>query len=289
MKTQKSPIPASLTNGLKDSQRLKQNTLGGPADRAVVSLPLSRIVLDKTLQCRAAVNDAIVASYAERMQAGDKFPPLAVFEIGGAHFLADGWHRHEAAVKAGLAEFPVEIHQGTRTDLMRFAIQANATHGLRRTNRDKRCAVKIAVQVIPDDSDHAIAELCKVSHVFVGKIRRELETVTSSSSRTGWDGKKRKLPQNRGLGGAKTRETTNFQPSESGGQAKRGDAAQSNAGRQEPKPAARTGEASERFSFWDEWFLIEDALNAAVKKCPDERWRRELASRLCKFADLRCL
>jgi hypothetical protein len=273
----------------QDGLRGNQSASGGPPDRAVANLELSRITVDADLQCRAEVDEATVTDYAGRMKAGDAFPPLVVFDVDGQCLLVDGWHRHPAALKAGLTEFPVEVHQGTRNDALRYALQANATHGLPRTNRDKRRAVALAVDEFPKDSDRAIADLCKVSHVFVGNIRRELETVTSSVTRLGRDGKKRKLPKKRSLSDAKPRKPTNPQSGGNGGHAKPGDSAQSDDGRQESNPAARTGEASERFSFWEEWSSIEDALNAAVKKCPDERWRRELTSRLYKFADLRCL
>jgi len=72
-------------------------------------LDLNRIKLDPTLQCRAALDQPTIDEYEQRMKAGDKFPPLVVFEIDKHYFLADGWHRYPAAQKAGLRLFPVEI------------------------------------------------------------------------------------------------------------------------------------------------------------------------------------
>ena len=45
------------------------------------------------------------------------------------------------------------------------------------------------------DSDHVIAELCKVSHTLVVNLRRQLATVASCAKRTGRDGKARRLPK----------------------------------------------------------------------------------------------
>jgi DNA repair exonuclease SbcCD ATPase subunit len=55
-------------------------------------------------------------------------------------------------------------------------MSANAKHGARRTNADKRHAVLMALE---DEeykrlSDHEIAELCRVTQPFVSKIRKEL-------------------------------------------------------------------------------------------------------------------
>jgi transposase-like protein len=54
-----------------------------------------------------------------------------------------------------------------------YAVGANAAHGLRRTNADKRRAVTM---LLDDDewgqwSDSAIARQCGVSHTFVATVR----------------------------------------------------------------------------------------------------------------------
>jgi hypothetical protein len=126
------------------------------------------------------------------MRDGDKFPPLDVFAIAGEYILVDGWHRYLAAKQVGIGEFAVNVHAGTQADAIKFAISANAAHGLPRTNKDKRCAVERAVRMFPDNSDRKIAEFAKVSQPFVGEIRRQLKGVISCESRIGLDGKTRK-------------------------------------------------------------------------------------------------
>jgi hypothetical protein len=73
-----------------------------------------------------------------------------------------------------------------------YSVGANAHHGLRRTNADKRRAVEMLLR---DEewrgwSDREIARRCAVTHPFVGKIRDELSLVTITSEiRHGADGR----------------------------------------------------------------------------------------------------
>lgn len=78
-----------------------------------------------------------------------------------------------------------------------YSVGANATHGLRRTNADKRRAVETLLR---DEewgakSDRWIAEKCGVGNQLVGHIRRELcesHSSTTTTARTGRDGKTRR-------------------------------------------------------------------------------------------------
>lgn len=126
-------------------------------------------------QPRAELSETTIEEYAEAMKRGDKFPPAVVFCDGEDYWLAAGFHRHAAAIKAE-QELLVEIRQGTRRDAILFSVGENATHGLRRTNADKRRAVETLLR---DEewskwSDRKIATQCGVSHVFAGTVRGEL-------------------------------------------------------------------------------------------------------------------
>ncbi|MGT2479599.1 hypothetical protein ACU4GR_13540 [Methylobacterium oryzae CBMB20] len=46
--------------------------------------------------------------------------------------------RHAAGLHAGLGELPCEVRQGGLRDAILHSAGANAAHGLRRTNADKR-------------------------------------------------------------------------------------------------------------------------------------------------------
>jgi hypothetical protein len=73
-----------------------------------------------------------------------------------------------------------------------FSVGANASHGLRRTNGDKRRAVLVLLKDSEwaQRSDRWIAEKCGVSNTFVAGLREaQLSTVDSSQVRLGKDGK----------------------------------------------------------------------------------------------------
>jgi hypothetical protein len=80
------------------------------------------------------------------MAAGAVFPPIVVFFDGAEYWLADGFHWIIAAEELGLAEIDTDVREGTQRDAILYAVGANAAHGLKRTNRDKRNAVTILLK-----------------------------------------------------------------------------------------------------------------------------------------------
>ena len=163
----------------------------GPTRIARLRLPLIRT--DAGTQSRSAINETTVAEYAERMIAGDRFPPVVIFLNNGDYLLADGFHRLLARKLAKFERIDAEVRQGTRLDALKFSLSANHQHGLRRTNEDKRHAVEIALCEFPGWADRAIAQMCGVSHPSVGAARRQLVNFTSCEKRLGRDGKHRRL------------------------------------------------------------------------------------------------
>ena len=157
-----------------------------------MNIPLSAIELDASIQCRADIDIATVNEYAEAMQAGADFPPVVLFGFQDRAWIGDGWHRVMAARSAGLDNIVADLRAGSRVDALRFALGANAVHGRRRTNADKRCAVAIALREFGKMSDRAIADMCAVNDKTVASIRHTLYPAAENphlSSRTGRDGK----------------------------------------------------------------------------------------------------
>lgn len=139
----------------------------------IVNTPLSAIRLDGGTQPRAALDPGVVEDYAALMREGVSFPPPIVFQEGATCWLADGFHRYHAAVAASLDALPCDVRPGTRRDAVLFSVGANATHGLRRTNADKRKSVET---LLADEewcawSDREIARRCGVSNDFVSRLR----------------------------------------------------------------------------------------------------------------------
>ena len=105
-------------------------------------ISLSTIRIDSGTQMRVNQNNHVVDEYAEQLANGAEFPPVTVFTDGIEYWLADGFHRYFAHLKAGLDTIACEVRQGTLHAALEYACRANQTHGLQRTNADKRRAVE---------------------------------------------------------------------------------------------------------------------------------------------------
>jgi ParB-like chromosome segregation protein Spo0J len=113
------------------------------------------------------------------MKEGVEFPPITVFRgEDGVLTIGDGFHRVAAARLAGLTQIKAEIQSGSARDALMFNIEANARHGLRFSNRDKRRAVNLMLDdpAMSAQSDRAIAKLCGVSHPFVSDLRNRRQS-----------------------------------------------------------------------------------------------------------------
>lgn len=146
---------------------------------------LSHIRRDGGTQARAEMNQSAIEDYAQAMEAGGKFPPVVLFQDQDTYWLGDGFHRVAAAIKAGKKGIQADIRQGGQRQARLFALGANSTHGVRRTNADKR----LAVSILLDDpewsqwSNRKIADAVGVSDPFVMKMREERVLTVSSSSK----------------------------------------------------------------------------------------------------------
>ncbi len=158
-----------------------------PTQGQYESLDITMIHHDPMIQQRLMIQQEIVDEYAEAMASGATFPPLTVFHDEVAYWLADGFHRYQAAQQNGTVAFAAEIHPGTQRDAQLYAAGANVTHGVRRSNLDKRRAV---TTLLDDEeewatwSDREIARHCGVSNRFVSTLRKELTVNRSQSERT---------------------------------------------------------------------------------------------------------
>jgi hypothetical protein len=137
---------------------------------------IERISTDST-QTRAELNDTVIAEYAEAYEQGIDLPPIDVYFEEESYWLADGFHRLRAAQRIGRDSIAANVHQGGQRDAIFHAVGANETHGLRRTNADRRHAVSIMLQdpEWSQWSDRDLADRCMVSHTFVNRIRHEMD------------------------------------------------------------------------------------------------------------------
>ena len=141
-----------------------------------MKLKLKDIRLDGNTQPRQYINQDIVDDYAELLLEDVSFPPVIVFNDGANNWLVDGYHRWHANKKAGFLDIECDVQTGTLREAVLFSVGANAVHGLRRTNDDKRKAVMTLLADVEwgEWSDSEIARQCSVSHVFVGRVRKTM-------------------------------------------------------------------------------------------------------------------
>lgn len=127
-------------------------------------------------QSRVALCKETIAEYAKAVLAGVELPPIDVFFDGSDYYIGDGWHRAFAWLDAKIANIPVIMHNGGQRDALLFAAGANKTHGLNRTNADKRRAVEIMLRDAEwaEWSNVRIAEHCGVGDMLVADVRRQV-------------------------------------------------------------------------------------------------------------------
>ena len=169
----KNQLLATVVDKDKQITSVKQKLGLSETNNYQIELYICFIRCDGGTQPRAAMDENTIDEYAEAMGEETKFPPITVF-FDGEFWLADGFHRLKAAEKIGLFKITVEVKQGSLRDAVLYSCGANATHGLRRSNVDKRRAV---LRLLEDKewsqwSDRSIARCCGVSHDLVNRMRK---------------------------------------------------------------------------------------------------------------------
>ncbi len=133
-------------------------------------------IQDGGAQMRVEMKPDVVREYADDMAAGAVFQPGVVYYDGTDYWLGDGYHRVEAARKLERETIDAEVRDGDARQAILHGIGSNASHGLRRSQADKRRAVE---RLLRDEewtkwSNRKIAEVARVDHKTVAKVRREL-------------------------------------------------------------------------------------------------------------------
>lgn len=158
---------------------------------------IANIRTDASVQSREKINLEYVQELVDQLKAGKRLPPVDVYRDGEEIWMADGWHRLLGHQEANKKTIRAEVHKGGRKEARWHSVASNQSHGLRRTNEDKRRCVKMALEDHPEMSDQAIAEHVGVSDRHVSGIRSELTRlgkVSPVTTRVGVDGVARKIP-----------------------------------------------------------------------------------------------
>lgn len=158
-----------------------------------VLIPVGLIDPTPAKSVRAGQNTDTLTEYTEAVAGGADLPAVTLFGYPDGEAerfcLGDGGHRLEAWTRAGRTKVPGLVEMfATRDDAERaayaHAAAANADHGLRRSNADKRAAVRTTI-TRPENaalSDRQVAKLCRVNHELVGRVRHEM---TAAGNLTG--------------------------------------------------------------------------------------------------------
>jgi hypothetical protein len=155
----------------------------------IKEIALDELVLDPNLNLRDRLDDFTVERYADSWQ---RLPPIVVWDVDGRLVVADGFHRHAAAVMLGKRSIKAEVMHGTFTEALDFVASVNLFHGLPLTRAERRRAVEVKLKLHHDWSDRRMAEELAVSRELVAKIRRQLidgNQIPNNPGRVGADGK----------------------------------------------------------------------------------------------------
>ncbi len=149
-------------------------------------LLLTQIKCNGGTQSRAFMDATAIDAYADDMKEGAQFPPVVVFYDGTDYWMADGFHRWNAAKKAGLTEIDADIRQGDKRAAILYSVGANSISQVNRTIADKRRAVMVLLEDAEWSqwSDNAIAKQCGVSQPFVSGIRKDKNLTSNVISET---------------------------------------------------------------------------------------------------------
>jgi hypothetical protein len=160
-----------------DQLREKVETAGdNPRKPLRCMAPVGMITM---IQLRKNYNVETEERYAAAMAAGDVFPAIkGNFDFTvPAIFCYDGEHRLGAVKRNGDTHIIMELTPGSERNAILNAAGVNGTHGLDRTNEDKRSAVE---KLLADSewktwSSTRIAKLTRTSVPFVEELRQEAE------------------------------------------------------------------------------------------------------------------
>lgn len=139
-------------------------------------LSCNNIEATAATQVRVKLDKDVIDAYREDLENGAVFPPVIVFAEKGSerYILADGFQRLFAYIHAERDEIEVEVQEGGMHEALMYALGANTAHGFRRSNRDKKNAVQMALKdpAISQMTQQEIADICRVDRRTVGRISR---------------------------------------------------------------------------------------------------------------------
>jgi hypothetical protein len=138
------------------------------------------------------LNDSKVEEYAEKMQAGVKFPPVIVgtwpnSDKYGSQGLVDGLHRVAAALKAGIVDLDTETKTfPTLQAALSFMYTANMAHGQPVTEGQRNARILLLKKIDPALTLEKIGETFKLGKSTIDRILKgQTQGAEKSGLKTG--------------------------------------------------------------------------------------------------------
>ena len=164
---------------------------------------IPNILTDRGTQTRKGLNEEHVKDIMRGMEALDPRDPdpVVLFKNeAGEYIMADGFHRLAAHERLNRSTIKAHVLKGGIREARHHATGANTFHGLKLSREENDNAVRMELTDDPTQTDRKIAGHCGVSHTTVANVRRRMTEAGQLAklpveTRTGADGKTRKVPR----------------------------------------------------------------------------------------------
>lgn len=167
--------------------------LGGGVSKPV-AIRIVDIRRDGATQPRAGLDNQHVEDLIQALTEGATLPAIDVMFDGTFYWVYDGFHRIAAHERLGRTQISANVYQGAQTDAQWESYAVNKSHGLKRSNEDKKRQVKAALRHPKGAtlSNSQIAKHVGVDEKTVRFYREQLESaseIPKVTDRKGADGK----------------------------------------------------------------------------------------------------
>lgn len=147
-------------------------------DNKSIQIDVKKIKKRDDLCLREKLREDTIQRYQLNYQRGITMEPVQVYKVNDELLLVDGFHRLQAAKKAGLTVINAKVSAGTLKDALVAAAKANCDHGLAWSRKEKRSAIAAYLKAWPERANGWIAEELRVDDATVRDVRGDLEAVS---------------------------------------------------------------------------------------------------------------
>lgn len=148
----------------------------GPGLQAT-EIRIADIRRDGATQPRSGLDSQHVEDLIQSLTDGATLPAIDVMFDGTFYWLYDGFHRTAAHERLGRTKIAATVHQGGQSDAQWESYAANKSHGLKRSNEDKKRQVLAALRhpKAPSLSNRELARHVGVDEGTIRYYRAQME------------------------------------------------------------------------------------------------------------------